>query len=99
MVSARLLGISALIACALIGAADAPARRGNGPAHESGDLRRAKLFQEGRKLVLAIRTAAPVPLTSLDRLPKPEQPGRATCAWKYANPGTGPIVSASAAKS
>ncbi|HEY7455998.1 MAG TPA: polysaccharide deacetylase family protein [Solirubrobacterales bacterium] len=45
----------------------------------SGDLVRAQLAQHGRDLVLGVRTAAPVPLAKLDRLPSARRASRYLC--------------------
>jgi len=66
----------ALLAAVSPWIAAAPARAestsdGNGPTN----LRRAQLSQSGRSLIFALRTAAPVPLAQLDRLPNVLRPG------------------------
>jgi peptidoglycan/xylan/chitin deacetylase (PgdA/CDA1 family) len=60
-----LSGAAALLALALVGAAAAAGE----PATEAGDLLRAELSQSGQSLIFALRTAAPVRLAKLDRLP------------------------------
>jgi peptidoglycan/xylan/chitin deacetylase (PgdA/CDA1 family) len=60
-------GAAALLVLALAGAASAAAAAE--PPAEAGDLLRAELSQSGQSLILALRTAAPVGLAKLDRLP------------------------------
>jgi len=63
-------GAATLLVVLLTGA---PTTAGAGhPAGEAGqsDLLSAKLLQAGQSLVFTLRTAAPVPLAALDRLPK-----------------------------
>jgi peptidoglycan/xylan/chitin deacetylase (PgdA/CDA1 family) len=62
--------VLSLAAPALL-APGAAAARGRGEAPIEPELVRAGLAQAGRSLIVSIRTAAPVPLRDLDRLPKP----------------------------
>jgi peptidoglycan-N-acetylglucosamine deacetylase len=95
--SRKILCIAALVACALTGAGDALGagaltRAGTGSesvAPDGGDLRRASLFQAGRKLIFTVRTAAPVSLAHLDRLPDTLSGGRYLCLelWRAGRRG------------
>ncbi len=57
--------LGALVASAVAGGSGAGDRAGQG----GSDLVHAKLFQSGRMLILSLRTASPVALRELDRLP------------------------------
>lgn len=59
-----------MLTAALLGAAIASAGAGGSPAGGRGaDLVKASVSQAGRSLILAVRTASPLPLAKLDRLP------------------------------
>lgn len=61
---------TAVLAAALLAGAVASAGAGSSSDVDQGpDLLRAKLSQAGRSLILTLRTASPVPLAELDRLP------------------------------
>jgi peptidoglycan/xylan/chitin deacetylase (PgdA/CDA1 family) len=64
---ARKILCIALLAGAVLGATAGAGAASGGP--RGPDLLRAGLSQTGRSLVFAVRTAAPVPLRRLDRLP------------------------------
>ena len=96
--SRKILCIAALVACVLTGAGDALGagaltRAGAGSesvAPDGGDLRRATLSQAGRKLIFTVRTAAPVSLARLDRLPNIRGGGRYLCLelWRTGRRGS-----------
>ena len=60
----------ALAAALLAGAAASSGAGGSAGAGGGGNLLRAGLSQAGRSLILTVRTASPVPLARLDRLPR-----------------------------
>ncbi len=85
----KILCISGLASAALAGAvatAIAGASSG-GSAH--ADLLNAELSQAGRSLILTIRTASPVPLAKLDRLPDVGQPDSPYLCLELSRAGRG----------
>ncbi len=71
----KILCISLLAGVSLWAATNPAGAVGTSGETGSGDLLRAQLSQAGRSLIFTIRTAAPVPLARLDRLPGTRRAG------------------------
>ncbi len=69
--------------------ASAGAESGGGSDAGGGALLRAKLLQAGRDLILTVHTAAPVPLSKLDRQPGGKRGSRYLCLALSAARGRG----------
>src|SRR6476659_8459102 len=67
------------LAAALFATAIASAGAGGSSGSRSGDLVRASISQAGRSLILTVRTASPVALSGLERLPDGRRGERLLC--------------------
>ncbi len=76
------------LAAAVLGAVVASAG-GSSSKHRTPDLLRAELSQAGRSLILSVRTASPVALAKLDRLPDTGSGGSRYLCFELSRVGRG----------